>query len=65
MHNLHQKSQMEYKEPKTRQEAKGRTDKKSKDNLYTQKRVRQIEAIMERKKLKPSHSPIEGNPLKK
>ena len=40
---------VDYKEPKTRQESKGRIDKKSKDTLYQQKRVRQLEAIMERK----------------
>ena len=56
MYSPHQKikkPQMEYKEPKTRQEAKGRTDKKSKDTLYQQKRVRQMEAIMEKKGKQP------------
>jgi hypothetical protein len=56
MYSPHQKikkPQMEYKEPKTRQEAKGRTDKKSKDILYQQKRVRQMEAIMEKKGKQP------------
>jgi hypothetical protein len=40
---------MEYKEPKTRQETKGKLDKKSKDTLYQQKRVRQLEAILEKR----------------
>jgi hypothetical protein len=40
---------VDYKEPKTRQESKGRIDKKSKDTLYQQKRVRQLEAIMEKR----------------
>jgi hypothetical protein len=44
---------MDYKEPKTRQEAKGRTEKKHKDTLYTQKRVRQMEALMEKKASQP------------
>jgi hypothetical protein len=44
---------VDYKEPKTRQEAKGRTDKKSKDTLYQQKRVRQLEAIMEKRSKQP------------
>ena len=40
---------MEYKEPKTRQESKGKLNKKSKDTLYQQKRVRQLEAILEKR----------------
>ncbi len=46
-------SQMDYKEPKTRQETKGRSDKKHKDTLYAQKRVRQLEALMEKKASQP------------
>ena len=40
---------MDYKEPKTRQEVKGVLTKKHKDTLYMQKRVRQMESIMEKK----------------
>ncbi len=47
---------MDYKEPKTRQESKGRMEKKHKDNLYTQKRVRQMEALMEKKTVKSAKS---------
>jgi hypothetical protein len=44
---------MDYKEPKTRQEIKGKLDKKHKDTLYTQKRVRQLEVLMEKKASQP------------
>jgi hypothetical protein len=40
---------MDYKEPKTRQETKGRMGKKHKDTMYGQKRVRQLEALLEKK----------------
>ena len=40
---------MDYKEPKTRQESKGSLSKKHKDTLYQKKRVRQLEALMEKK----------------
>ena len=49
---------MDYAEPKTRSEKKGRD--KSGDNVYNQKRVRQLEALMEKrakegqKKVKPN-----------
>ena len=44
---------MDYKEPKTRQETKGKLTKKHKDTLYTQKRVRQMEALLEKKSNQP------------
>jgi hypothetical protein len=44
---------MDHSEPKTRQESKGRTEKKHKDTLYAQKRVRQMEALMEKKAKQP------------
>ena len=37
---------MDYKEPQTRKEAKG--GKKRKDGPYSQKRVRQLEALREK-----------------
>jgi len=49
---------MDYAEPKTRKEKKGR-DKES-DNIYGKKRVRQLEALLEKrakdgqKKVKPN-----------
>ena len=49
---------MDYAEPKTRSEKKGRD--KSGDTIYNQKRVRQLEALMEKrakggqKKVKPN-----------
>ena len=39
---------MDYKEPKTRKEAKGR-DKQRDGDPYSQKRVRQLEAILEKR----------------
>jgi hypothetical protein len=40
---------MDYKEPKTRKEMKGR-DKERDANPYSQKRVRQVETLMEKRK---------------
>ncbi len=41
---------MEYAEPKTRKEKKGG---KQKDTPYSQKRIRQIQAIIEKKGIQP------------
>jgi hypothetical protein len=40
---------MDYKEPKTRREMKGR-DRERDGDPYSQKRVRQLEALMEKRK---------------
>jgi hypothetical protein len=53
---------MDYKEPKTRQESKGIASKKHKDTLYQKKRVRQLEALMEKKtKSNPNNQSNEKN----
>jgi hypothetical protein len=49
---------MDYAEPKTRSEKKGRD--KGRDSVYTQKRVRQVEALME-KRAKESQKKVKPN----
>jgi hypothetical protein len=49
---------MDYAEPKTRSEKKGRD--KSGDSVYNQKRVRQLEALME-KRAKDSQKKVKTN----
>ncbi len=49
LHIPFQQITMDYKEPKTRREMKGR-DRERDGDPYSQKRVRQLEALMEKKK---------------
>jgi hypothetical protein len=49
---------MDHAEPKTRSEKKGRD--KNRDAVYTQKRVRQVEALME-KRAKESQKKVKPN----